>query len=492
MPASPISVRDILLEQTERTRQSSKADIERLIEESELKIASLESQISTLVELRDRESACAAAFRHLISPISTLPAELLVEIFVLAVHYNTHITDAFRISQVCSYWRQVAHATPRLWTGRIWVDDFFEWADDLERAEAEQVYVDGLKDWLARSVPLSVSLLFSSELPIISSLVSEEIMGIAARWRSLILIGAPTASAVWRLSECRLDGLEELSLPTLQEDTDIHSSTIISFSAVPRLRKLGISIFSNAPQILMPWSQLVELKLNCDLPDVALDILAQCTNLVKATTGTPGWSVHPEASRDIVALSRLHTLSLDFHEEGYFTPFLHCISAPALEKLHLDFDDDMEWVEAHLTAFQLRAPNITQLELNYSGLTSDDLTAVIRLAPSLTHLHLSFCNHCIDDALIDALRYREGVNPLVPRIHTLVLENWVQNFTEDNLASMIASRWWTDAEVASYSPPPTVSRWTRVKLSLNAFSAHFKDTIEVLRSKGLPLELSDD
>ncbi|KAF7354760.1 hypothetical protein MSAN_01390100 [Mycena sanguinolenta] len=73
MAATPSAMRAILLEQTEPTRRSSKADVQQFIEESELKIASLESQIA-------RERACVAALRHIFSPIHTLPVELLTEI----------------------------------------------------------------------------------------------------------------------------------------------------------------------------------------------------------------------------------------------------------------------------------------------------------------------------------------------------------------------------------------------------------------------------
>ncbi|KAF8208206.1 hypothetical protein K438DRAFT_1472366, partial [Mycena galopus ATCC 62051] len=62
------------------------------------------------------EYAIVAVLRHLISPIHTLPVELLTEIFECAIHDETHIEDVFRISQVCSDWRLVAHSTPRLWT----------------------------------------------------------------------------------------------------------------------------------------------------------------------------------------------------------------------------------------------------------------------------------------------------------------------------------------------------------------------------------------
>ncbi|KAJ7264946.1 hypothetical protein B0H12DRAFT_1101549, partial [Mycena haematopus] len=53
------------------------------------------------------------------------------------------------------------------------------------------------------------------------------------------------------------------------------------------------------------------------------------------------------------------------------------------------------WTQARFTAFQLRAPSITQLDLRYSSLTSDDLKTAIRHAPSLTSLKITSCPACI-------------------------------------------------------------------------------------------------
>ncbi|KAF8186932.1 hypothetical protein K438DRAFT_1021571 [Mycena galopus ATCC 62051] len=159
MASDPFSVRAVVLEQTERTRRSSKADIERLIQQSESKIATFESQISALesqatalLEQRDRESACVAALRYIVSPIHALAAELLAEIFEHAIHDDTHVEDVFRVSQVCSDWRQVAHSTPRLWTGPIRL----EWFQESQMGD--HVAVEGLKAWLARSASLPVSI----------------------------------------------------------------------------------------------------------------------------------------------------------------------------------------------------------------------------------------------------------------------------------------------------------------------------------------------
>ncbi|KAJ7697127.1 hypothetical protein B0H14DRAFT_3529455 [Mycena olivaceomarginata] len=62
-----MSLYAVVLEQTERTRKQSREEIEHLIRESGSKITSLESQISVLVELRDRERTCVAALKYIIS-----------------------------------------------------------------------------------------------------------------------------------------------------------------------------------------------------------------------------------------------------------------------------------------------------------------------------------------------------------------------------------------------------------------------------------------
>ncbi|KAJ7237472.1 hypothetical protein B0H12DRAFT_1327076 [Mycena haematopus] len=258
MSTTPLSMRVVVLEQKERTRKSSKADVERFIEELDLKITSLESQISALVELCNRERACVAALRHLNSPIHTLPVELLAEIFELTIRDSLHVKEVFRISQ---------------------------------------------------------------------------------------------------------------------------------------LRNLSIHFASNALSILVPWAQLTDLTLGAGFPNIALDVLGQCANLIKATVSTAGWDVLPEARQDIVVLSHLHFLALDFFGvAGHVLPFLDHLSAPVLKQLSLDFGDidvNPYWTEARFTAFQLRAPNITQLDLRDSSLTSDDLRTAIRHAPSLICLQIT-------------------------------------------------------------------------------------------------------
>ncbi|KAJ6512972.1 hypothetical protein C8R45DRAFT_961974 [Mycena sanguinolenta] len=464
--AAVSSMRAIVLEERERTKGSSKADIERFIEESESRILSLESQIRALVELRDRERACVAALRYLVSPMHTLPVELLAGIFDLAIRDYNYVQDVLLISQVCSDWRQVAHTTPRLWTGLIHVHL------RGQRGHGEQLYVDGLKAWLARSAPLTLPVCLELDhRHSIHHHMTDELLSTTPRWRSLQFTSPyySPLSSVRRLAESSLDNLEELDMGSkdFSEDDDVDPTVPTLFTIVPRLRKFSMNIYSNALPILVPWSQLTDLKLGSEAPEIILNILARCPHLIHANFSSMGQAVFPKAREDILALSHLRTLHLDFSESmDHGISLLNLLAAPALQDLYLVCRIDVaSWSQTRFTAFQLRAPNITQIELRHSDLTSDDLRAVIQHAPSLTRLKLRSCYSCFDDALINVLYYEyTDARPLVPHLHTLVLDYIGNNFTEHILAGMIASRWWTDAELASRIDPPAVARWKSVAL----------------------------
>ncbi|KAJ6466413.1 hypothetical protein C8R45DRAFT_1021634 [Mycena sanguinolenta] len=456
----PFSVRDIL----EHARQCSKTDIERLVEESNMKIESIESQIAALVKLRDRERAVVATLKSLLSPICTMPPELLAEIFERTIGDDTHVKDAFRISQVCSDWRHVAHRTPQLWTGAIDVA-----LGDLG-TRSGQAHTDGLTAWLARSAALPISITLALRSVAINHDLWEEVLKTSHRWRSLRLYFPDNGlHMIHRLAQRRLDNLEELDLgrtPFLEP----LGGVIPSLTAAPRLRLLRMSSSSSLPiPILVPWANLTDLTLHCTSPDLALDILALCASIERVFVRTTGWSVLPQARQHNLALHCLRALYFALCEDAeHFTPFFSNISAPALQELCLKFGGiemttSEQWAGGYFTAFQLQAPNITSLELQYAELISDEFIAVIRHAPTLTHLKLFRCPG-FDETAINALRYDDGVTPLVPHLHDLVLESMEHYLPDNILASMIATRWWTDAALASRSVPPAVARWTHVVL----------------------------
>ncbi|KAK7030529.1 hypothetical protein R3P38DRAFT_845267 [Favolaschia claudopus] len=122
-------MRDLLSQQRGRINQASKAQVLQFIADSKSNIQNLQSQIIMLSGLLRNERAVCAALQHLNAPIRTLPVELLAEIFLFMlrdgesgardVKKNLCISDTYRVSHVCSEWRQIALATPKLWTAPI-------------------------------------------------------------------------------------------------------------------------------------------------------------------------------------------------------------------------------------------------------------------------------------------------------------------------------------------------------------------------------------
>ncbi|KAF7365386.1 F-box domain-containing protein [Mycena venus] len=473
------TLREALLEQAARTSGSSNAQIQGFIEESESKIASLDSQIAALVELRERELRTLSALQYLIAPVGALPVELLVKIFVLTAREEvwklSRLKRALRISHVCSHWRQITvNAIPRLWNGPIVVKI------DRFTKISKEAYMDGLKTLLARSTPLPVPVSIeetrrdgAQEIPA----AFEELLRISPRWRSVKLRGLLSPAFLRRLTEHGKDHLEEV---VLGRDVDrlCDPATVLSFGSTPRLRKVTID---GSRLFHIPWTQLTDLTLSDRSPELCLNILTQCSNLVTASFRIAAWQGPPEPRTEFT-LNHLRTLSLNLYTSGSFMPFLHHLCAPALESLRLT--NVAQWTEVQFTAFQLRAPDITQLHIQYSTLSSADLRAALSYAPSLTHLSLTGCSDCTDGIFVRALHYKEGVTPLVPCLHTLVLNLRGIYLPEDVLASTIASRWWTDAELAVLSSPPAVARWTHVRLN----NPRFLECVKDLRRQGLDVE----
>ncbi|KAJ6512038.1 hypothetical protein C8R47DRAFT_677448 [Mycena vitilis] len=461
--------------------------------------------VESCPELPDQERA-PVPIQGLISPIDTLPVELLVEIFTRAIRVSRsdrslHIQDAFRISHICSYWREVAIGTPGLWAGPLDID--------YHRGSWELVdaYTEGLRTWFARSAPLAIPLTLtgmrSGMCTKICPRVTAELLKIAPRWRALRFVQSAPPSFIRRLAEGSLASLEELKFNKILGSFAEPDPTITSaFSTrAPRLRKLTMPANCEIP---MPWSQLTHLVLTGrDSPHISLNMLAQCPRLDTASLEAAAWSVPPPPRTEMITLNHLRALTLKFGSYGA-TPsqnpliaLLDSIDAPALKDLCVagSYPEAMPWVEARFTPFQRRSPNITQLELSWAGLTPNNLCAALRHAPSLTRLKLDYCPSCIDDTSLHALSYKHDAEYPVPFLRELVIHRMTgSGFTPDVLARMIASRWWTDAELAVRSAPRAVARWTQVELKrfgapgpdLN-LDTNFVGRIEELRRQGLPL-----
>jgi hypothetical protein len=195
----------------------------------------------------------------------------------------------------------------------------------------------------------------------------------------------------------------------------------------------------------------------------------------------------------MLVFNHLRALSITFMGMGpHVMPFLRYVCAPALDGLSLYFEtgDGLQWDDTTFTEFQLRSPDLTKLKIaaGLCYIPSNALKAALFHASSLTHLSLADCPNSIDDALIRALCYTEGVPPLVPHLHSLTLTNMSESrVSAEVLTSTIASRLWTDGELALRSKPPAVARWRKIELEgagevFSRLGQNFQDAIDGLQT----------
>ncbi|KAK7048198.1 F-box domain-containing protein [Favolaschia claudopus] len=462
-------------------------EIRVLIEDTQAKITSLDSQIATLIELREEERLSLVAMHYSIAPIRSVPVELLAHIFVQAVSLDkgNHFKEVMQIAQVCVHWRRVALNTPKLWTGTICISN-------RKPRNGVSMAAQGLKTWLARSAPLAVPVVFETELEFSGmnweriQPVVDEMLKTSSRWGSLTIRDAQALKLPFflNLSRCSLEMLQTVSVPASYLAFEPIIYVLISFGHTPNLRKLSVG---RGVQVNMSWSSLADLDLDLRAPDEILAILPHCHDLVHLTIYTPAWS-EPLRTSTLFTLEKLQTVRFNCYKNGHFMPLLNHLLAPGLRRLRLGLDADIVWDEAQFRAFQIRSPNVIALDLRDATLTSTELVSVLGCFPLLEQLTLLRCDHGVYEAAIRALRYGNGTPPLVPRLHDLNMNFCPNPLPEDVLGDMIASRWWSDSQFAGLPSPPTVARWTRftmISIDDDRYSKQFMEMISRLREEGL-------
>ncbi|KAJ7644589.1 hypothetical protein FB45DRAFT_1116189 [Roridomyces roridus] len=451
---------------SKRDIQPSEVGTRKIIAASEANIAQLKAQVVA-------ERQVLARLRAAVAPVRKLPPELLVEIFtlVLGVGYlcafvRNEIRPRHALTQVCARWRHVMHTSPRLWAVGM--------ALDVRKSTASDDLV-AVQRWLDRSAPLPIPISLSSWHEILTESAMDVLCSAAHRW-ARATFRVSSLSCLSRIPRGSLTSLTTLDLSGGSKEY-FDPAKLKVFSDAPNLRTLDLSI--NCPtRIPIPWGQLTSLTFS-EFPFTCLDILRRCTRLVTASFWTEGWQFLPNTSLNrmitIASLTSLHiTFSENKYPYEYFMPFLSLLALPELKVLCLDFHQgDTSWDAAEFTQFQLRAPNLEELAVENSPLTSDAFIAMLRNSPSLASVTLENCPHSFDDNVINTLQYPgENGQRIAPKLKEIVLTQAGQNFDPENLEEMIRSRWWTDEELAAMPSPPAVARWEKVLVYAGREESH--------------------
>ncbi|KAJ6541934.1 hypothetical protein B0H19DRAFT_1268865 [Mycena capillaripes] len=371
------------------------------------------------------------------SPIHSLPTELLADILMLALQASppwASFKDVLLLCRICGHWRQVALNTPQVWAMQSFPLSVTK----------EQMSFTVNKMFLERSAPSPISVyidhLAFDLVPLLAS----------ASYRSRDLTIHTGYSALRQFdmavfARLLADNLENLETLELRMDSEVTIPL-----AAPRLHNLTIENVS-ANILSISWTQLTNLSLSYDSPQLCLDILIRCKNLVSARIRTSQCLDSPVYGlQDKGFLTHLESLNIFVRIRStgeHLGPFLQQLKLPALKSLTLtlclllpvNYEWFISWLAPTLTFSLTLSPNLEYLEV-YDCLFTENIYDVLQCTPSLTRL--VFSESGVEDHSFAALQYSD-VNPvqLAPKLEILDLYDVGADFSETSLADMIRSRW---------------------------------------------------
>ncbi|KAF8175460.1 hypothetical protein K438DRAFT_2022889 [Mycena galopus ATCC 62051] len=265
------------------------------------------------------------------SPISTLPPEILAEIFLnfLPIYPDfppyTGTLSPLVLCRVCRHWRAIALSTPALWKA---ISVALRDPDDFQIEKIEL-----LKTWIGRSgnCPLSLSLTGPTSSPVVEQLI-EAAIAHCNRWERLdVLIPFDHL----HLLKGEMPLLHDLAIGPIDLRHDI-DFTLPLFESAPQLRHAVLSSCFLNSTIRLPWAQLTHLEAKCLYEHECTDILRDAPSLVTCTLSVccsdedivigPTVPVH-------MHLSKVVLLAEDPDVRLWIV--LDCLTMPALRRLQV-------------------------------------------------------------------------------------------------------------------------------------------------------------
>ncbi|KAJ7653686.1 hypothetical protein DFH06DRAFT_524628 [Mycena polygramma] len=279
------------------------ADIEAQILYLERSLAALHSEQRLVQERLDTYTY----------PVLTLPNELVLEIFshVLPPHpYCPPVTGEDSpnfLAHICHEWRELASATPDLWSS-------MQLSSDMCSSKG---LIHILDIWLERSRDRPLSIAIKHYGASISPGILSALAVHRSRWEELRLTrpGPEFFST--------LDG----PLPLLRLlEVDLSDSKGFSLPAMPRLHTASLNCVAGL-YLSLPWTQLTSLSLEYVSPEECVTILRRASNLVVCELALSVWRNIDANMPDIVLPNLESLLFCDFKSSekphtGYLNTFV--------------------------------------------------------------------------------------------------------------------------------------------------------------------------
>ncbi|KAJ7607026.1 hypothetical protein DFH06DRAFT_1380368 [Mycena polygramma] len=320
--------------------------------------------------------------------IQRLPTEILSEIFL----YCSTKQDGCRprlVATVCSWWRQVALSTSKLWCNI-----------HLCQEEIEEESLNSLlKLQLERSGQGSLSVLFweDRDAPSILALL----LSVSHRWESLDLdILNPSQHAQLRAaSSSHFPILKRLTIRVVPSFDLGHLSR-----PLPMLEELTLSWLQCAVLRALPWTRLTKCTIfHCSSAEVS--------HVLRSAPAIADLALHncyfrtsdsdaPDPEPDKRTTSAIRSLKIARCSWTFNQDFLGRLALPQLHTLALADFHDSAALSALLSG---SAAPITRLSLSSVCLSDRELIAVLHLADAITHLDISWPWDVHSNAVMEAL-----------------------------------------------------------------------------------------
>ncbi|KAK1221635.1 hypothetical protein PQX77_015550 [Marasmius sp. AFHP31] len=458
-----------------RTTPSNRATVSQFLHDVELELANYHAEINRLktaiyaIETkRDRLKRAAERYKSLLSPIHTVPTEILTTIFTFACEQNELsrdvIPNVLRVSMVCGRWRDIVFSTPRLWAS-IEID-FGGWTTNFHvLKQLLQLFMERSK---ASSLRLSLALPGDgysggrAGREEVSSIL-RVIVGQCERWEDVTLDVVPQhfPSSIFDPIRGRLPLLTSLRIRHLDGSVQRWNHPFKYFEICPALHTLRIfpDLFDSQNQnSSLPWTQIQTLHLLTSYNVHAFPLLPLCTaveHLELSAVGGPDKDNNDYSSH--VVNSGVKTLSIMAAEaqsdvDGVLKhTTLGGLSSLGICSQSTDLTDEWPmWDSTCLEAFLQRSScSITSLHLNALPITDMQILALLRLIPTITSLCIEeFCyrkeNRIVTAPFLDGLNTSVDSVPLVPKLTHFKVRVHAHNLASDAFLKALSSRWLPD------------------------------------------------
>ncbi|KAJ7836353.1 hypothetical protein B0H14DRAFT_2794311 [Mycena olivaceomarginata] len=352
------------------------------IHNSELKtlerdLTAAKQKVRALSKAHKRLRVFIAAERALLSPIRALPAELLSQIFLhhtsAFITHRGYIIASLKVSQICTTWRRVAHATALLW-----VKFPLYYCGDYGRSIPKQ-QMALYSRWCARSGTIPCDIAFRRASLAMEKRDDED------------------------YSDFHLDiinSTRSLTVHILEGEPITRRHQLVSSGYHDKLEELVLRCSSGVEQpILLPLLPLGNVK-RCEMDRFplrnGLQILHEAKSLERLT-----WTTGSYETENIVdhVTSNIQTLDLSIWDlvDG-LSPLFNHLTAPELHTLQIkwmyseysDEDATPHWISADFITFITRSEaSLTSITLLHASICEEELIALLEHAPLLVHFSLS-------------------------------------------------------------------------------------------------------